>query len=50
MYIVVLYGIEIARTDDRVRAEEIYWDCRAHRGMLDAEMYEETKEGVRRVY
>lgn len=50
MYVVVLYGIEIARTEKQEKAEEIYWDCCGYPGMSDVEMYEETKGGVHRVY
>lgn len=50
MYVVVLYGIEISRTDDREKAEAIYRDCCESPGMAYAEVYEETKGGTRRVY
>lgn len=50
MYVVVLYGIEIARTDDPAKAERIYRDCCESPGMAYAEIYEETKGGIRRVY
>lgn len=50
MYVIVLYGIEIARTDELLKAERIYRDCRESPGIAYAEVYEETKWGVRRVY
>lgn len=51
MYVVVLYGIEVFRTDDREEAGRIYQDClEGARHVSDAELYEERKGGVRRVY
>ena len=50
MYVVILYGIEIARTDELIKAERIYRDCCESPGIAHAEVYEKTKRGVRRVY
>lgn len=51
MYVVVLYGIEVFRTAGIEDAKRIYSDCvEGARNVSDAELYEETKGGVRRVY
>ena len=51
MYVVVLYGIEVFRTESRDDAERIYRDCAEGAWHAsDAELYKETNGGVCRVY
>ena len=51
MYIIVMYGIEVARCKKRDKAENVYWEYANIHGGQEVEMlYLTNGGGVKRVY